>query len=204
MVVCPWCGTYYEVFQSSCKRCGGPLQPQEAAFAQREDLPLMPSPAPRPISKNYAWKLMFSDALAIVGLIFAVLGAIFSVVGFGLTIGVITAFVGIPFLFLGMGFFVIGCILAYTLYQEKQKIVNVLINGEAVLGKIVEVEENLMVTVNNRHPWNISYQFRYNGTDYEGSVTTLQVPGAGQQSGKAAYILYTPTDPKQNALYPHP
>lgn len=210
MITCPWCGTHYAAFQSNCKNCGGPLPPpaQAAAPAPEREAPaarsVPPPPPPRPISDSYAWRLLAADGGAIAGGVFALLGAIFLFVGVPLTIGIITAFVGLPFAGLGAVFLGVGGWLLVRRYESAQKTVSVLRQGEAVSGRILEVRENYNVTVNNRHPWTITYQFQMNGRDYEGKVSTLNRPDLQLQPQKAAYVLYLPEAPEVNTLYPHP
>jgi hypothetical protein len=210
MVTCPWCGTNYVTFQSDCSKCGGPMPiPSESSTPRPEASQpaysaLVPPPPPRPIADRYVWQLLVTDGWAITSFVFGLLGAIFTLVGVGLTLGVITAFVGIPFACLGLLFLAGGAAVAAWRYQEAQKIVKVLQIGEAAEGQIVQVEENLHVRVNARHPWVIRYQFRVGGQTYEGQVSTLNAPGAVLQPGQRAYVLYLPQAPERNVLYPHP
>jgi hypothetical protein len=94
--------------------------------------------------------------------------------------------------------------LAIWRYQIAQKIVNVLRVGEAVRGQITEVQQDYSVTVNDRNPWEIRYQFQANGQNVDGKVTTFNPLAQRFQAGKAVYILYLPTDPKWSSIYPHP
>jgi hypothetical protein len=164
----------------------------------------MPPSAPRTISKNYVWRLLFTDGWAIAAVIFGLIGVIFSLVGASLTIIIITAFVGIPFLLLGLIFLGCGGWILNWKYKEMQKVVNVLRVGEGVRGKIVETQQNYSVRINGRYPWVIQYQFQVNGQNYEGKVTTLNPVGENLQAGKTVCILYLPTDPQWNSIYPHP
>jgi hypothetical protein len=210
MITCPWCGTNYIKFQSNCSNCGGPLPAPaestatglETRFA--EESLLAPPPPPRPISDRYAWRLMMNDGWAIAAMVFILMGVIFAPLGLALTLGIVTAFVGIPFGILGLMFLGGGAAIATWRYQEMQKIVGVLRVGNAVIGQIVQTEENLNVEVNGRHPWVIRYQFHLDGQTYEGKVSTLNTPGAALQPGKRAYVLYLPQMPGLNTLYPHP
>jgi hypothetical protein len=201
MILCPWCGTSYERFQSNCKNCGGPI-PAQTEKSQGELL--APPSAPRPISKSYPVKLMLTDGGAIAGSAIAFVGLIFELVGMGLTLGVVTAFVGIPFLLLGLGLLAGGAGLLAWRYHEKQKIVDVLRFGEAVLGEVTGLEENLNVSINNRHPWILLYHYRVNGQPFDGKVTTLREPGAELQPGQPVYVLYIPDQPIRSTIYPHP
>ncbi len=83
-------------------------------------------------------------------------------------------------------------------------VVSVLREGEATIGKILDVDENYSVTINGQHPWIIKYQFQVNGQQYEGKTTTLNRPAKQLQAEKAAYILYLPNAPKWSSIYPHP
>ena len=210
MITCPWCGTNYLEFQSNCQNCGGPMpfparKPEPGLEGEHpEEGMLMPPPPPRPISDRYAWKLMASDGWAIAALVFGLLGAIFTPLGVALTLGIVTAFVGIPFGIIGLLFLGGAAAIGVWRYQEAQKIVGVLRAGEAVEGRIVQVDENLNVAVNGRHPWVIRYQFHVGGQEYDGQVGTFNTPGAALQPGKRACVLYLPQEPGRNSLYPHP
>lgn len=207
MTTCPWCGTQYPVFQSNCKNCGGPLRliEEEIASPSAPAEPIaVPPPAPRPISDSYLWRILFTDSWAVSALVFCLLGVIFSLVGVGLTLGIITAFIGIPFLLLGIVFLILAVWMLAWRTRRAQKVVTVLREGEAVRGKIIEVSENYSVRINQRHPWTIRYRFQANGQGHEGSVSTLNPVGDHLQAGKAVYILYLPSEPGWNALYPHP
>jgi Protein of unknown function (DUF3592) len=177
--------------------------PHLAASLPEASVP-MPPPPPRPIADSYAWRLLVTDGWAIAAFVFGLLGAIFTLVGVVLTLAIITAFVGIPFAGLGLLFLGGGAAVAVWRYQEAQKVVRVLQVGEAVEGQIAQVEENLHVRVNARHPWVIQYQFRVGGQTYEGQVSTLNAPGAALQPGQRACVLYLPQTPDRNVLYPHP
>ncbi len=204
MITCPWCGTSYVAFQSNCKNCGGPLLPPTPVKSQVESELPAPPPPPRAISTAYTWKLMSTDAGSIGGFVVMMVGFIFGIVGVGLTAGIITAFVGIPFAVLGLAMLVGGAGMVYWRYQEKHKIVAVLQTGQTARGQIIAVDENMAVSINNRHPWNIRYGFIYNGQNWEGSTTTLNTPGPNLQPGQATWVLYMPESPELNAIFPHP
>ncbi|MFN2198813.1 MAG: hypothetical protein ACK2UW_22025 [Anaerolineales bacterium] len=206
MTTCPYCGTSYVTFRSNCQNCGAPLPPPDTdLYASLEDdqIPTPPLP-PRPISDRYAWRLLLTDGMAIIGGVFALLGLIFGVIGFALTIGVVTAFVGIPFALIGLVFLGVGGGLLTSRYQYASRVVRVLREGTAAVGRIVNVAENYSVQVNNRHPWAIEYQFQVNGREVTGHVSTLTPPGSSIQPGRRACVLYLPEKPEINSLYPHP
>jgi hypothetical protein len=178
--------------------------PAAPEASQPEEHYPKPPPAPRAISQNYVWRLLSTDGGGIVAFVFLLLGAIFTFVGFILTVAIITAFVGIPFALLGLIFLAVGGGVGRSRYQTMQRTVEVLKNGQAAAGEIVNVEENLYVRVNQRHPWTLTYQFNVGGQEHQGKVTTLNVPGASLQPGKKAWVLYLPGTPEHNTLYPHP
>ena len=205
MITCPWCGTTYATFRSNCENCGGTMPAPEDTISPTSETGVpMPPPAPRPIANNYAWRLLLTDAWGIAAVIFGFLGAIFAVLGVALTIAIVTAFVGIPFAVLGFLFLGAGIAIGVWRYREVQKTVEVLRAGTAVEGQIVQVEENLYVRVNRRHPWVIRYTFHADGQAYEGQVSTLNTPGAHLQPGQRVCVLYLPQFPRLNTLYPRP
>jgi hypothetical protein len=203
MVTCPWCGTSYAVFQSSCSRCGGPIQAPEVVEAAGE-VPLAPSEAPRPISDSYALKLMGSDGWAIAGLVFLILGIVFTPLGLALTLPIVNAFVGLPFLILGLVFLMGGVGVLIWRYQVERQQVQILKWGEATLGRVTDLQENVSLEVNGRHPWNIDYQYEARGQTHTGRVTTLSRPGDRLQPGRRVYVLYMGGNPTLSSLYPHP
>ncbi len=169
-----------------------------------DEAPPTPPPAPRPIPQKYVWRLISSDGWSIAAFVFGLLGVIFSLVGGGLTIGIVTAFVGIPYLFLGIAFLVAGVWVFVWRYQNAQKVVSVLREGQATQGQIVDMQQNFSVRINGRYPWVIRYQYQVDGQEHDGKVTVLNQPGEQFQAGKPVCILYLPTAPKWNSIYPHP
>ena len=206
MIICPYCGTRYQTFQPNCQNCGAPLpentEEMNSALAN-EDLP-MPPAAPRQISNQYAWRLLAADGWWIAALVFGIIGVVFSMLGVGLIFGIVTAFVGIIFLPPGLAFLGAGVFTFINRYQKALKIVYVLRDGEATTGKISQIEEDLSVMINEKHPWNIDYEYQVNGQPYTGKVTTLHQPGQQIQVGKMARILYLATEPQWSSIYPHP
>ena len=206
MVTCPWCGTTHINFQPNCSRCGGPMEAGRARYqnADADDSVLMPPSAPRNIAENYHWKLMLTDGWAMSAGIFLLIGGIFFVVGVVLTIGIITAFVGIPFALLGGTFLAGGGYVVYWRYNEALRTAHILKLGEATVGEITGLSENRNVQVNGRNPWTITYQFNYNGQQYQKSLTTLTEPGPRLQQGRRICVLHLPDTPEYSTLYPHP
>ena len=166
--------------------------------------PPMPPPAPRTISQQYAWRLVWSDGWWIAGFVLGILGLVFTLVGAGLTLAVVTAFVGVPFLVVGQPMLGVGAVILIWRHQRAKKVVEVLREGAASTGKITRVEEQYSVRVNGRHPWVIWYQFRAGGQSFEGKTTTLNQPGPEMGAGKLVRVLYKADAPKWSSIYPHP
>jgi len=205
MITCRYCGTSYTAYQPSCQKCGGalPLPTARSLEGIGEGIAVPPM-APRQVPGNYAWRILSSDGWAIAGGVFLLMGTIFGAVGIGLTLGIITAFVGLPFAGLGMLMLAGGAGLVTWRYQEAQKTVQVLKEGEAVLGEMVDVYQNLHVRVNGRHPWTASFRYMVEGRPYEGKVVTLARPDTRLQAGERVYVLYQPGQPGQSTIYPYP
>ena len=68
----------------------------------------------------------------------------------------------------------------------------------------MEVSQDYTVRINHRHPWVVRYQFQVNGQSQEGQVATLNQLGPQLQAGKPTWVLYLPSEPEWNAIYPHP
>ncbi len=219
MLTCPWCGTNYAAFQSNCANCGGPLPLPAQVPPEADALLASPPLPPRPFSNSYAWRLLLADGAVIAAFVFIVLGLVFTSVGVVLTValgpvftvvrgvftvGKATAFVGVPFAVIGPLFLIVAVALGVWRYGKARQVVRVLREGQAIEGEIIEVGQNYNVRINYQHPWVIWYQFRVDGRDFEGRVTTLNPPGAHLQEGKRAWVLYLPNALEQNVLYPHP
>ena len=206
MIACPWCGTNYPTFQANCKNCGGPLQMtgDHAASPTSVEETLAPPPAPRVISGRYTWRLLLTDSWGVAALVFGLLGVVFSFVGAGLAFVAATASVGIPFSLLGLIALVAALAVGKWRYDRARQVVNVLRIGESTRGQIIDVQEDLTVRVNRQHPSVIRYQFQVSGQDYEGNVRTLNPVGARLQAGRMVWVLYLPSAPKWNSIYPHP
>jgi hypothetical protein len=143
-----------------------------------------------------------ADGWAIVGAVFSLLGAVFAVTGIVLTAALVALFIGLPFVGLGIVFLATGIPLLIWRFQRAQRTLEVLRMGEATLGTILDVHENYHISVNNRHPWTISYRFSVMGQEIEGKTTTLRTPGREQQPEHAVYVLYLENDVTQNTIYP--
>jgi hypothetical protein len=200
MITCPWCGTNYTTFRNNCVNCGGPLPLPAEEAAAPPPIPHIPEPppAPRAFKGSFVWRKLLSDGWAIAAGVFLLIGAIFTLIG----IPLILVVVGIVFVPLGLLFLGAGVPILIWRYNQAQQTLNVLRMGEAVLGTIVDISENVAVEVNGRHPWTITYGFQVDGQEYKGKTTTLRPVGFTHQVAQPMYVLYLPDDPAQNTIYP--
>ncbi|MCW5878368.1 MAG: hypothetical protein KIS80_05825 [Anaerolineales bacterium] len=203
-ITCPWCGTNHAEFQSNCKNCGAPLPTpqQQAAERKRSGLQIPPSP-PRKMSGGFIWRWLVTDGWSIVAFVFLMLAISFIPAGLGLIVGVVTALIGIPLFLVGVVMLAAAAGVFYWRFTLAQRLLKVLREGLTTRGEITEVRQNYSVQINGRSPWIISYTFRLDGTEYTGTVTTMNTP-QHLNPGDATAILYLAEDPQYNGIYPHP
>jgi membrane protein implicated in regulation of membrane protease activity len=139
-----------------------------------------------------------------VGAGFSLLGFIFAVVGIPLTLSVVAAFVGLPFAGLGLLGLAGGAVILVRRYRFADQTVEVLREGEATVGEIVDVTRSYHVRVNGRYPWTVEYEYEVDGRFFGGKVTTLSRPSLSRQPGRPVYVLFMPDDPGQSTIYPSP
>ena len=217
MITCPWCGTHYTAFQPNCDNCGGTLPLPTAAVPRMDDQAgapaaeaaaevAMPPAPPRQVPRNYHNRLVWTDAWFIVGFVFTLLGSIFSLVGCAtlpMVMFVAPLFVGIPFALIGIPMLATGIWLMVTRVKAADKTVELLANGLAVQGQIVEVTQNFHVRVNHRYPWTIRYSYQVGGSPYQGQVSTFSMPGMAYQPNTLVPVLYAADEPSASTLYPN-
>jgi len=221
MITCPWCGTSYTTFRSSCSRCGGLLPaPGPAPVPAGADEVEMPPPPPREISDKYRRKLLLGPAIGrcvlalIGGIIAACLCSVTIFVGIPAQLGreiansrgtLLLPISGVIFL-LGWGliFLVRKIRAAYSGYRKAEKLVDVLRHGEAVVGQIVGMQPDYTSLSNGLPRLTISYQFRWNGRDYQNKIAAHAPPGPSFEPGRRVCVLCLPDAPEYNTLYPHP
>jgi membrane protein implicated in regulation of membrane protease activity len=205
MITCPWCGTNYTSFQPNCGNCGGslPLPPEVTVTPSARSL-VAPSAPPRQVPRQALWHIMSSDAWTVSAGIFAMVGLFLALFGIPLTASLQTACVGLPFL--GLGLLILGGAIAVLpwRYRMAQETVEVLREGEAVVGEILSVVQNYQVSVNGRHPWTVEYHYEVDGRLYGGNVATLSMPDLSQEPGTPVYVLFMADDPGQSTIYPSP
>jgi hypothetical protein len=112
-------------------------------------------------------------------LLFALLGG---------TIGGLFGFVGIIVMFFG--------------YRKARGKIRALEHGVHAIGEVLSVGEDLTVQVNGVHPWRIRYLFPVDGSELNGSASTFDNSVRHHKKGQPVHVLYIPSDPGQNTLWP--
>jgi len=204
MITCPWCGTHYKAFQSTCRQCGGTLPLPPGVPGTDGGGLQAPPPPPRQVPRNYIQRILLADPIATVAGILALIGTIFLGVGLGLIVPAVTAVIGLVFTILSLCFLAVSIPLLAWRYGRAKGLAEILRLGTPALGKIVSVYQSYHIRVNGRFPWSIVYRFAAAGQEFEGRVSTLSVPDLGQQAGKPVFVLYARDDPAKNTIYPHP
>jgi membrane protein implicated in regulation of membrane protease activity len=205
MITCPWCGTNYTSFQPNCHNCGGslPLPPEVTITPSARSL-VAPSPPPREVPRRALWHIMSSDYWADVGLILSLFGLVFALISIPVAVSLVTTCVGLPFLGLGLLLLCVGIAVLVGRCSMAQQTVEVLRQGEGVVGEIVSVVQNYQVSVNGRHPWTVEYDYEVEGRRYGAEVNTLSRPDLSKEPGSRVYVLFMRDDPSQSTIYPSP
>lgn len=176
------------------------LQPS-APLSLPSEPPVAPAMPPRPVSGGKIFRLFFADPGASIGLILMVIGLIFAPCGITLLFSAPGNLATWIFIAVGLGLLAPGGYLVFRGLRKALSQMRLLRAGQAVLGQIDQLGMDYSTTVNNRHPWIITYHFSAYGGEFSGRLTTLRDPGAAVQNGSSAYILYNPDRPEENTLY---
>jgi Protein of unknown function (DUF3592) len=99
-------------------------------------------------------------------------------------------------------FMLIGASLFRMGWRTASGILRAFRKGVAVEGKVVEVRLDKTQSVNERHPWVMTYQFPVGEELVEGSITSFSSVLATRGGGQPLWVLYVPDDPTQNTIFP--
>jgi hypothetical protein len=192
---CPFCHLPNPSSAQRCGGCGGPLQRTPTSL-------LIPVP-PAPRATN--WKLLRSDPGSSFMLLF---GAIFGGIGGGL--GLLFIILGVATLVLPMAgagllvFLIFGGIgggcFGWGFYRARSTH-QLWVNGVAVEGRVLSVEENHSVRINGRHPWIVRYSFPWIDGQKEAESSILDPRLRTVQEETALQIIVNPNDPTQSLVY---
>ena len=172
-VICPWCGTNFEQRPgSNCTNCGGPLP--SVAGSERGDAPL---DAPRQLPKGYKTRMIVKSNWQLhMGWVLIAFGM------FPILNGNSPALL-MPVI--GASMIVFGVVRALKRFD-------VLANGAAVEGVIVEAGENRGESVNGKHPYYIKYQYNIDGKACSGFMNFCDESITNYQAGHPIWVVYLP------------
>jgi len=154
-----------------------------------------PPPAPRVLPQKFVFRTLCSRNF---GFLF---GAIFGGVGSVMMIPMMLTGMWLPALFPAL--FVIGgfSVLKYGLNQGRNTI-QAFSKGESVKGTVASLELDTTQSINGKHPWKLLYHFPVNDQLHEGKVVSFDSTMATRRIGQPLWVLYLPSDPEKNTLYP--
>lgn len=177
---CPWCSTVnYVVEETNCKKCGGPLPavPQKNNGIDRGKAPDAP---PRKLPKKFINKLKYRNVHFFIGLIFIV------------------------FLFWSVIFPIYGfAIIRHRLKIAKNKIA-ALERGIKAEGTLKAIYKDESITMNERHPWKLEYEFKtHTGAIIEAVKTEAwNKNNRFRADGDRIWVVYLKENPEINAIWP--
>jgi hypothetical protein len=183
-VICPWCKTYYEVRPgTNCTNCGGALPPPAGP-----DRGEVPPPAPRMFPDGYKRKIIYNNNW------FMYIGAVIVLINFPTSFNTIQT---------NAIFLAIGIYMLWKGYDKAKQKVDVLEHGKAVEGFVVEAGENQNMSVNEKHPYFIKYEYEVNGKKYTSSMNCWDESSTSFNTGDPVWVVYTPTNLEyRSSLWP--
>ena len=95
------------------------------------------------------------NAITIIGAVFTGLGLVFLVLGTCLAVGLREqgkSMIGVIFVIIGSPFLLIGAFFLTVTFKKIKRANEMLVSGRYVWAQIVDLSPNLMVTINGRHP----------------------------------------------------
>jgi hypothetical protein len=177
---CGWCSTSTsDATLTNCGNCGGPLPPLPTSRGGTRVLTLAAEPprAPRRLPDAYRNRILYTkNVLVIIGGVFAIC--------LGWT--VIFALIGAPMLYVG--------------WTRAQRKLRALTFGHPVPGRIVDVERDSSVTINNRHPWKLTYRYDAAGASREGWTHAWERPDLLPDD--PVWVVWGPDDAAASCLWP--
>lgn len=154
-----------------------------------------PPPVPRALPKGFAFREKWSRNLyAIVGGGFFLIGSLILVVF--LVVGLL---VGTP---IPLFFVIAGLVMLRNGRRRAANTLNAFIRGTATEGKVVSVAHDLSQSINNEHPWKLTYHFPVGSELHAGHVISWDSTVSARSAGQPLWVLYVPNDPEQNTTYP--
>jgi hypothetical protein len=172
-VLCPWCKTYYETRPgTNCLNCGGALPPPPGP--DRGD---KPPATPRMFPKGYKWRILTAN-------------------NWRMYIGAVIFFFTFPTsltaIIFQLPFYGIGAMLIWHGYYKARQKLDILEHGKTAEGLIVEAGENETMSVNEKHPYFIKYEYDVDGRKYTGSMNCFDEFATSFKAGDMVWVVYLP------------
>lgn len=197
-VTCPWCKRYWPSISAEtvCGNCGGALPAPPGPSRG-----LAPPPSPRQLPERYVRDLYFSkNVLAIIGTFFAAFGGLFG--GLGVFLIFVLLPLGLAFTAFGALFGGLGLVLRRQGRKAPERQIAALTQGVCAEGQIVTIGQDFSETINGRNPFRIDYVFSVQGQPVSGSTRGWDVIHAMRRPGEPLWVVYLPTDPTVNSIWP--
>lgn len=153
-----------------------------------------PPAAPRTLPKGFAFRQKWSQNMGTVigGAMFLVALIIFSAF---LSVKSFGALVAVPLL-------LVGGIVFWKGWRSGCGVLKAFRSGVAVEGRVASVRLDETQSINQRHPWVMTYHFAVGESLMEGSLTSFNSTLGTRSSGQSLWVLYAADDPAQNTIYP--
>lgn len=153
-----------------------------------------PPSAPRVLPKGFAFRQKWSHNLGTLagGILFLVSSLVF--VGF-VNARSWGALAPLFFMLLSAAMFIHG-------RRSAVAVLNAFRYGVAAEGKVDSLQLDTTQSINQKHPWVMTYHFPVGGSLVEGKLTSYNSTLGKRSVGQPLWVLYLESDPTQSTIYP--
>lgn len=96
----------------------------------------------------------------------------------------------------------IGLIVFVLAVRSNRREIRAFTRGKPTSGQVVSAGLNRSYTINNRHPYEVRWEFSIDGTTYEGKLSSMKMTAlADMHEGSDVVVLYDPNNPKVNTVF---
>ena len=153
-----------------------------------------PPPVPRELPKGFAFRQRFSKNIAtILGLVISIFSLLF----------VLAMLRAKPWVAVLPGIMFLGgfSMLRYG-WKSASATLRAFRHGMATEGKVVKLRLDTSQSINNEHPWKLTYHFTAGSQQHEGVLISWDSTTGMRSTGQPLWVLYVENDPSQCTLYP--